>query len=119
MRPIMVHPTSNGNSCPVQLESEECNPAACDVDCELHPWTEWSVDAVGNPTCTKMCGGGQRTRIRELKAPARGHGKCPEFYDVERFQVKQCNTQPCRYHETVSSVVDSGSLLVAKTLTTT
>jgi len=87
------------------LESEECNPAACDVDCELHPWTEWSVDAVGNPTCTKMCGGGQRTRIRELKAPARGHGTCPGFYDVERFQVKQCNTQPCRYHDTVSTCI--------------
>jgi len=95
LRTIMTHPTPQGNPCEVSLESALCNAQPCDEDCVLSEWTDWST------TCTKMCGGGQTTRVRTLVTAEKGAGACPEFYDPTRFHAKLCNTQPCKHYKTV------------------
>jgi len=61
---------------------------ACDRDCELAPWTEWSL-------CSKACGGGVQQRTREVKLPPVGLGTCPSSLGFYRFGHRTCNPEPC------------------------
>lgn len=77
-----------GASCGQTSEVEGCNLHACDRDCKLASWSDWSV-------CSKACGGGLRERRRSRKADAQGAGKCPTPDAPERLEYLGCNQDKC------------------------
>ncbi|CAJ1402607.1 unnamed protein product [Effrenium voratum] len=100
-RYISTFPSGNGETCfnEALKEIEPCNPgpnehrpADCSdteqQDCVLKAWEEWSQ-------CTTSCGGGQRSRVRELEQSPMGGGKpCNETL----LQTKGCSLQHCEEH---------------------
>lgn len=69
---------------PCNTEVDQCQ-APDPVDCELAAWSEWS-------DCTHSCGGGVKTRNREVATfPKRGGSPC--FGKLK--EVKGCNAEPC------------------------
>lgn len=61
---------AGGASCPGgATETQACQTHPCPIDCEVQEWTEW-----GN--CTEDCGGGERTRNKEILIPDQ-HGGAP------------------------------------------
>jgi len=94
IRPVVVHPTSGGTPCETSDDSQNCNVEACDKDCVLHDWTEWTA------SCTKVCGGGRQMRFKKIKEHEYGEmGTCPSFHDSNRFQWKTCNDHECAYDD--------------------
>jgi len=83
-----VEPEFKGNPCPEQTESRECNGFACNADCELKDWTDWSL-------CSKACGGGHQERTRPLLTEARGLGTCAPAESEHRLNFGDCNTFSC------------------------
>ena len=55
------------------------------VDCEWGPYGEWS-------TCSKTCGGGEKSRSREVEIPASSGGQPCEGEDTETVD---CNMGLC------------------------
>merc|ERR1740129_1215497 len=77
IRPLLQHPTHGGAPCDVSDDAQDCNTQACDKDCVLFDWTEWST------SCTKVCGGGRQIRYKHIKEKEYGKlGTCPEFHDA-------------------------------------
>jgi len=94
IRPVVVHPTSGGSPCETSDDSQNCNVQACDKDCVLHEWTEWTAG------CTKVCGGGRQMRFKKIKEHEYGEmGTCPTFHDSKRFQWKKCNEHECQFDD--------------------
>ena len=56
---------------------------ALPVDCEWSPWTF--------EECSSSCGGGNRNKIRSIKAEETHGGKCVG----NRIEVAPCSTQSC------------------------
>ena len=57
---------------------------AFSVDCVMGEWKEWN-------TCTKSCGTGTKSRIRDIMVePAFGGNKCSSAIDTV-----DCNINPC------------------------
>ena len=75
----------NGGTCTEPLINERpCNTEPCPVDCELGPWSDWSL-------CTAACEGGVQNRSRPVNIePVYGGRPCASTTDQ-----KPCNTQPC------------------------
>lgn len=66
------------------MEEKQCNTKHCPIDCEVSKWTKWSK-------CSEKCGGGKRTRTRNVTVKAQYDGEsCPKLTDEE-----DCNTDPC------------------------
>jgi len=87
-RVIEQHPYNGGTPCGINSESRTCNLQACNIPCVLTPWTSWSK-------CSKHCGKGHRTRVRNVKHAAVGEGHCPSLHDPERLWKMDCNTHAC------------------------
>mmetsp|Transcript_100786 Transcript_100786/g.285357 ORF Transcript_100786/g.285357 Transcript_100786/m.285357 type:complete len:749 (-) Transcript_100786:95-2341(-) len=96
-----VEPAHGGQACEETGETEGCNLEACDRECELSDWSEWS-------TCSKMCGGGSMARGREVMTEATGGGTCPD--SDGRLEHVPCNMQNC----TNATVPDAGVLCRSK-----
>merc|ERR1719446_1133906 len=77
-----------GKPCGSTSESITCNGQSCEKDCELSEWTKWSW-------CSKDCDGGTRKRQKFIKTPAEGAGTCPDKWDPERLEYKECNMKRC------------------------
>jgi hypothetical protein len=77
-----------GKECGEVQEVVACHTQSCDPDCELEPWTGWSL-------CSKDCDGGTRHRVRYVETEAKGEGTCPDSKDEERLQYKECNMHAC------------------------
>jgi hypothetical protein len=98
-----------GATCPSDsemLESMSCNEEACPtptptpmptpeptaiptpepVDCDIGEWSPFGL-------CTEPCGGGVRTRTRNLTEPMHGGLACPT--DPGTFEDENCNDHPC------------------------
>lgn len=98
-RYITVFPSGNGKPCYDQSlkEMDPCNPGVGEdtpmdctnvrqQDCRLKDWDNWSECSV------PKCGGGQRSRIREVEQHATGGGRpCDSVLMV----TEGCNTQRC------------------------
>merc|ERR1719506_1996072 len=87
-----------GYPCGETSESVACNAQACELDCDLSPWTKWSA-------CSKDCDGGTKKRQKFVKKQPLGDGKCADEWSSKRLQYKQCNMKRCK--------IDAGSLALA------
>jgi len=59
----------------------------------LSRWTKWS-------TCSKDCDGGTKKRMKFVKTPAEGEGKCPGKWDKARLEFSDCNMKRCKLEST-------------------
>lgn len=85
-RTIVRQPANGGMACPELIEREVCNSQECTgpQPCLLSDWTDFGA-------CTKLCGGGTRTRTRYvLQLPMNGGTAC----DVTTQELP-CNTNAC------------------------
>lgn len=85
-RPVLVAAQHGGAACPTPLEeSRPCNQSPCPVDCELGDWGAWGE-------CSKLCGGGQRTRARPMLVQPQASGEpCEPSLETEVCNVEECN----------------------------
>jgi hypothetical protein len=89
VRDVIVPMRHEGKPCSDTTESKTCNMAACEKDCVLHEWTRWTA-------CTKDCDGGSKKRVRMIKEPAEGAGKCDGQWSKMRLQYKPCALRRCK-----------------------
>lgn len=82
-RRVVTAPKENA-MCPVLAMSRPCNTQPCPVDGEMGLWHEWSE-------CSRECGGGTRSRTREIKRQPENGGRPV----AETLQQEVCNSQPC------------------------
>jgi len=66
--------------------AHQCGPE--DVDCAWESWSQWTA-------CTSSCGGGQRTRSRDVAVHQFGFGK--PCVALTKSEATACNTQPCSW----------------------
>jgi len=90
---VQLFTRTASKTCPptVLAKAEPCNTDPC--PCVPGPWGNWS-------DCTKTCGGGTQSRTRTLT------GTCGD--DVQKTEMRQCNTTPCRIPCVVSDWVKDG-----------
>jgi hypothetical protein len=78
-----------GKLCGAETESRGCGMEACDKDCKLASWSEWS-------TCSKACGGGFSERVRRVIDTATASGSCAADDSEQRLQYTRCNPDKCK-----------------------
>jgi len=78
-----------GTPCGATSETKSCKNQACEKDCDLGPWTKWSI-------CSKDCDGGTKKRTKFVKNEPEGAGTCPDEWGVKRLQYKKCNMKRCK-----------------------
>ena len=101
-RAVVVFPTGLGKACPSLTETVECNTQPCppSVDCEVGEFTEFSP-------CSRECGGGFKTRTREVSAPPTGEGAaCPNLTETVGCGTDECSTLRITPSSTVSLFSD-------------
>ncbi|CAE7203448.1 adt-2, partial [Symbiodinium sp. CCMP2456] len=88
-RTVIVHAQASGHRCDGGMEEvQSCTMEPCGAarDCSYTEWSTWS-------DCSRNCGGGHRSRSRDVWRTAKNGGaECPEA-DLEETGV--CNTQDC------------------------
>merc|ERR1719353_123938 len=89
MRDVKVASKYNGKPCGETTQTKQCNVEACSKDCVLKKWTKWTG-------CSKDCDGGSKKRVKFIKEPSEGSGKCAGEWDKERLQYKECNMKSCK-----------------------
>jgi hypothetical protein len=81
-RTIEVHPSGDGDPCPVLHSVRNCNTEECPRNCQ-YDWHDWSE-------CSKSCGAGTKTRAAKVWEPQKFGGEpCPEEMH------KTCNIEVC------------------------
>lgn len=97
-RPIQVSGNGDATYCNASLEElQPCNPSldgrrpvGCEapeiIDCVFEEWQNWLP-------CEVTCGGGQRSRARNIRIPSKGGKQC----QGDTLQLEPCNTQACNY----------------------
>jgi len=78
-----------GKPCGATSEAKQCNVEACEKDCVLHEWTKWTG-------CSKDCDGVSKKRMRMIKEPAEGAGKCDGKWSEARLQYEDCAKHRCK-----------------------
>jgi len=84
-RGVRLPMSFGGTSCPSAFEEDHsCADADCPVHCDVTEWTEWGG-------CTSSCGGGNRTRERDIVTEAENGGHvCPLLEDIETCGMIAC-----------------------------
>merc|ERR1719333_1248268 len=85
----VVTPASNGGAeCPIMIEKEPCNMQPCPIDCVVGEWSEYGM-------CSKDCGGGIQTRVRQPLTDAEHGGEpCGDLSEALECNVFACD-RPC------------------------
>jgi len=81
-----------GKPCGTTSESIACNGQACEKDCELSEWTQWSL-------CSKDCDGGTKKRQKFIKTEPEGEGSCPDAWSKNRLEYEKCAMFRCELPE--------------------
>jgi len=90
-RRITQQPQNGGITCNGPLR--EAMSCLNKVDCQTSGWTEWDQ-------CDKSCGGGQRTRHRQVtRNPLNGGDACPH----RLIETAGCNAVPCQTRDCIVS----------------
>jgi hypothetical protein len=89
LRDVSRHMKNNGKPCGETSETKACNVQACEADCDLSDWSEWSK-------CSKECDGGTRKRQKFVKKQALGQGTCAGLWDDARLAYSDCNRHACK-----------------------
>merc|ERR1719487_1269975 len=92
LRDVEMAMKHEGKPCGAVSQSKACNAAACEKDCVLSPWTKWTK-------CSKDCDGGTKKRVRFIKEPAEGSGRCNSQWSKKRLQYKPCAMKRCKIPE--------------------
>lgn len=98
-RRVEIEPRHGGADCPMEEEREMCNVGACDVDCQLDGWSDWS-------SCSRACrfsreaAAGRQRSVRRVRQAAEGAGHCPDEEDAARSRERQCNEELCDSNST-------------------
>jgi len=80
----VLMPEKDGAKCLPLTAVRTCNWFPCPIDCQKEPWEKWSA-------CSADCGGGVRSRVREVIIPAKyGGTSCGATEESE-----QCNAFAC------------------------
>jgi hypothetical protein len=114
-RTISVYPIG-GSVCPPLAATQSCNEDSCPVDCVLEDWTPWSG-------CSAACGGGVRSKSREVKVtPEHGGDPCGETSKTETCNLQACDV-PCELSAwttwgSCSKKCDGGTLKRVKDIVT-
>lgn len=89
-RSVVNKTVCGGLSCPKMTEDRSCNTQCCSKDCQLGEWGSWA-------TCSRQCGGGSRTRTRQVGLPVCGGTKCPAdgLEGTTQTETESCNSQCC------------------------
>lgn len=82
-RRVVVAPNGQ-QECPVLALNRTCNERPCAVDVVMGRWQEWSA-------CSRQCGGGTRTRRRDVVRQAEDGG----LPAGESVQMEVCNAEAC------------------------
>eukprot|EP00929_Paragymnodinium_shiwhaense_P119299 TRINITY_DN91191_c0_g1_i1.p1 TRINITY_DN91191_c0_g1~~TRINITY_DN91191_c0_g1_i1.p1 ORF type:complete len:898 (+),score=205.49 TRINITY_DN91191_c0_g1_i1:109-2802(+) len=80
----IVSPGLEEKDCPPLALTKVCNQKPCPIDAEMGRWEEWSQ-------CSRVCGGGTRTRRRMVLRESQ-NGGTPT---AETLQEELCSPQPC------------------------
>jgi len=89
VRDVLTPMKHDGKPCGETTESKSCNVEACEKDCVLHEWTKWTA-------CSKECDGGSKKRVKMIKEPAEGSGKCSGEWSPERLEYRSCANKRCK-----------------------
>merc|ERR1719210_1491497 len=84
-----IEPENGGDPCPEQAETRECNTFACNADCVLGDWSQWSL-------CSKACDNGSQERTKAIAVEQRGQGTCAKWDDPTRLDFIECNAFDCK-----------------------
>eukprot|EP00397_Hematodinium_sp_SG-2012_P006578 GEMP01006612.1.p1 GENE.GEMP01006612.1~~GEMP01006612.1.p1 ORF type:complete len:1075 (+),score=211.21 GEMP01006612.1:97-3225(+) len=93
-REIVVHPAYDGKSCEgdvSELEGCEESPCGVPVDCKWGTWSNFSA-------CSATCGGGYKTRDRQImQAPSHNGKLCEPLHKSESVpcNMRECNIAGC------------------------
>lgn len=100
-RTVTTASEHGGAACPNLEETQACEKQPCPEDCHVSGWHPWSE-------CTKECGGGVRTRFRNITNPADDGGMaCPPQIEEEPCNLHHCACShvACSYN-TVSKKIE-------------
>jgi len=100
-----------GKPCDATSETRACNAHACEKECELSRWSEWSQ-------CSKVCDGGTQKRMKFVKQEPVGQGSCPDMWSPKRLEYKECNKFSCfdpQSHQCTTHNIDT-NLYTCQTL---
>ena len=85
-RSVFIPASNGGKDCDGKANQiEGCNAEACVVDCEWGAYGEWS-------SCSKLCGGGEKSRSRQVAKPASNGGLACQGNTTE---TETCNGHSC------------------------
>jgi len=111
VRAIVQEPVNGGEPCGTLEDTRTCNEQDCNAnDCIVSDWSCVSGSSAGGDcdewtTCTKSCGGGEKTKTRSIvQAAALGGAACPDLRVTQA-----CNTGLCVIDCEFSSFSDWGA----------
>eukprot|EP00916_Digyalum_oweni_P001905 GHVL01003665.1.p1 GENE.GHVL01003665.1~~GHVL01003665.1.p1 ORF type:complete len:553 (-),score=109.68 GHVL01003665.1:740-2398(-) len=83
-RSVLEGARNGGTNCPTLEEVIPCNEFPCAADCLVSEWVSWT-------TCTAYCGGGTKSRHRDIIVePAFGGNFCPALDETVRCGASSC-----------------------------
>jgi len=88
LREVKVSMRNGGQPCGETSQTRACNNQACEKDCDLSPWSNWS-------NCSKDCDGGTQKRQRYIASAPEGAGQCADKWSPQRLHYKKCNMHRC------------------------
>ncbi|PPS96829.1 TSP1/LNR (Lin-12/Notch) repeat containing protein [Cryptosporidium hominis] len=83
LRKVVKRESKGGAPCPNLEDLRPCSREACKSDCVLGEWTEWGI-------CSKSCGGGARSRVREVISQPNEGKECEFLKEFEPCNEFQC-----------------------------
>eukprot|EP00992_Anisonema_acinus_P015677 TRINITY_DN9845_c0_g1_i1.p1 TRINITY_DN9845_c0_g1~~TRINITY_DN9845_c0_g1_i1.p1 ORF type:complete len:1608 (-),score=285.57 TRINITY_DN9845_c0_g1_i1:1661-6484(-) len=89
-RGVITQASCYGVGCPALTEDQPCSTECCPQDCQLGEWSGWTE-------CDRDCGGGVRTRTRQVVLPQCEGAPCPQegLSGSTQTETQDCNTECC------------------------